>query len=595
MTLNFLPRAAAFLLACLACAGALAQDPHSYANENEVRVRGLHLDLKADFDQRSLSGFAELTLNWVDQQARTIDLDTRDLAIARVHYQDARGGWINVPFRLDKAEPGKGQALHITLPQQAARMRIYYRTTPAGTALQWLAPAQTMSGKRPFMFSQSQQTHARSWVPLQDTPAVRFTYTARIDAPAGLRVVMGGENDTTANGAGGWRIAMPQPIPAYLLSIAIGELDQLPLGPRTTVYAEPLRLNAATFELADTEKMLAAAEALLGPYRWQRFDMVVLPPAFPRAGIANPRLAFLNATMVTGDRSQVGHVANALAHSWAGNLATNATWEHHWLGEGFAAYLANRIMEASYGIEVASMQRQLEQEETSAALGIDGEGIGDARGAWLLHSLEQRIGRAQFDVFMRAWFDKNAFRSVTTQQFVAALRSKYPQALTDGELDAWRHGPAVPASAVREASARLARLDAERARWLANDLPTERLADNAWSALEWMKFLNDIDGKASAAQLTGLDRVFGLATTSNHDIAFRYFRAVAKTGIAGVRAPLAAFLTGDGRHEVVVPLYALLLEQPQEKGWVRALYLKARPLYHPQLQVALDKLMKATP
>jgi leukotriene-A4 hydrolase len=203
-----------FTLAGAFCTSAFALDPLSYAQYDKVKTRAVHLDLAADFTRKTLSGYAELTLDWLDPAARTLDLDTRGLAISRVQVRDPQGKWAPAPFKLDALDPEKGQALHIALTSQPGKVRIDYRTSPDAAALQWLTPAQTLSGKRPFMFSQSQSINARSWVPLQDTPAVRFTYTARIAAPSGLRVVMSADNDAKATGMGGWKFKMPQPIPA---------------------------------------------------------------------------------------------------------------------------------------------------------------------------------------------------------------------------------------------------------------------------------------------------------------------------------------------------------------------------------------------
>ncbi|MDB5906892.1 MAG: aminopeptidase, partial [Massilia sp.] len=435
-------RAAACAILTTWSAAAFALDPLSYAHYDQVKTSALHMDLKADFARKTLSGYAELTLDWIDKSARTLDLDTRELTIARVEASAAGGQWKTVPYTLDKLDPEKGQALHIALAAQPGKVRIWYHTAPTATALQWLTPQQTMSGKRPFMFSQSETINARSWVPVQDTPAVRFTYTARIDAPQGLRVVMSADNDPKATGKGGWRFTMPQAIPSYLLAIGIGELEARQLGPRTGVYAAPKRIKAAEYELADTEKMVAAAESLYGPYRWGRFDLLVLPPSFPIGGMENPRLTFLTPTMIAGDRSLVDLIAHELAHSWSGNLVTNASWKHWWLNEGFTTYVTTRITQKLYGAEVATMNLQLEQEEalellktvapakqalltrdadTSSKTYTD-DGLAYPKGAWLLRTLEQRAGRDVFDPFLRGWFDQHAFKSATTDEFVVYLK-----------------------------------------------------------------------------------------------------------------------------------------------------------------------------
>ncbi|WP_342120572.1 M1 family metallopeptidase [Pseudoduganella sp. OTU4001] len=604
--------------AALAAAFALpawAQDPLSFARYDQVRTTDLHLDLKADFARKTLAGFAELSLNWIDKSARTLVLDTRELKIAKVQVQRADGSWAPASFMLDKADPKRGRALRIALQDQPGKVRIHYRTAPTASALQWMTPAQTLSGKRPFMFSQSQSIEARSWAPVQDTPAVRFTYSARIDAPAGLRVVMSAEGDQHATGKGGWSFRMPQPIPAYLLAIAIGEIELRNLGPRTAVYAEPGRIDAAAWELADTEKMVNAAEALYGPYRWGRYDMLVLPPSFPIGGMENPRMTFLTPTMIAGDRSLNDLIAHELAHSWSGNLVTNASWKHWWLNEGFTTYVTTRIVESLYGKEVAELNLQVEQAEAIASLkdippakqalltrDVDNnpdtytdEGLAYPKGAWLLHTLEQRAGRELFDPFLRGWFDQHAFQSATTEEFVDYLRknllAKKPDIMGDAELEEWLYGSGIPASAQRVNSPRLAALDAKREAWLKGELATTALEPQSWIALEWMHFLNGIDGKANAAQMKELDEAFKLRDTKNNEIGFRFYLASVHAGY-GVRQQLNAFLMSVGRQKFVVPLYKALLANPNEAAWAKAVYAKARPRYHPETQGSVDKLQK---
>ncbi|MBZ2205954.1 M1 family metallopeptidase [Massilia soli] len=612
--MTFLRVAAAAILAqCSALA--LALDPLSYARYDQVKTSALHMDLKADFAKKTLSGFAELSLDWIDKSARSLDLDTRDLSISKVEAQDAKGTWKVVPYTIGKRDAEKGQAMRVKLQGQPQKVRIHYRTAPTATALQWLSPVQTMSGKRPYMFSQSQNIEARSWVPLQDTPAVRFTYTARIEAPQDLRVVMSADNDPNATGKGGWRFTMPQAIPSYLLAIAIGEIDSRTLGPRTGVYAEPKRIEAAAYELADTEKMVAAAEALYGPYRWGRYDMLVLPPSFPIGGMENPRLTFLTPTMIAGDRSLVDLIAHELAHSWSGNLVTNASWKHWWLNEGFTTYVTTRILEKIYGEEVATMNLQLEQEEALASLAeiapakqalitrhpdtssehYTDDALAYPKGAWFLRTLEQRAGREVFDPFLRGWFDQHAFQSVTTEQFVSYLRKnlleKHPKVLSEAELEEWLYGPGIPASATRAVSQRLAALNATRDAWLKGDVKTAQLNTKSWTATEWMKFLNDIDEKASAAQLKELDQAFGLSSTGNNEVAFRFYRASVNAGNRDVRPAIEAFLMSVGRQKFVVPLYTALRKNPQDKAWAEGVYKKSRERYHPATQKSVDKQM----
>jgi aminopeptidase N len=450
---------------------------------------------------------------------------------------------------------------------------------------------------------------------VQDTPEVRFTYSARVDAPAGLRVVMSAENDQQSTGAGGWKFKMTNPIPSYLLAIAIGELDVRNVGPRSAVYAEPQRIDAAAYEMADTEKMIAAAESLYGPYRWERYDMIVLPPSFPIGGMENPRLTFVTPTMIAGDRSLVDLIAHELAHSWSGNLVTNASWKHFWLNEGFTTYVTTRVVEKLYGEEVADINLQVEQEEAMASLAsipaakqalltrdpdtnansYTDDGLVYPKGAWLLRTLEQRAGREVFDPFLRGWFDQHAFKSATTDEFVAYLKQNllaaHPEVMSQAELDEWLYGPGIPASAKHVASPRLAALDEQRNAWLKGELPTADLNGKNWIALEWMHFLNDIAGKANAQQMQELDSSFALGKSGNNEIAYRFFLASVQAGY-NVREPLNKFLMSVGRKKFVVPLYSALLKNPNEKDWAKGVYAKARSHYHPVTQIAVDQTFK---
>jgi len=603
----------ALLLLSLIATSAAALDEHSYARYDRVRVRELYLDLDADFAQKQLAGFAELVLDWRDANARTLDLDTRDLTIERVAFADGQGGWHAARHALAARDPALGSKLTITLPRQAPRVRIWYRTSPQASGLQWLDAAQTQGKRHPFMFSQSQSIHARSWVPLQDTPAVRFTYRARIGAPAALRVVMSADNDPKATGAGGWRFTMPQKIPSYLLAIAVGNLEFRPLGKRTGVYAEPERIVAAAKELTDTEQMVDAAEALYGPYRWGRYDILVLPPSFPFGGMENPRITFATPTIIAGDKSLVSLIAHELAHSWSGNLVTNAAWKHFWLNEGFTNYVENRIVESLFGREMAQMQLVIDQTGLFESLRELAPGdqwlvpeIGAHRdpdeifsdvpyvkGAWLLRTLEKRVGREAFDPFLRGWFDAHAFQSVTTDDFLDYLRKhlldKHPDAISKAELHAWLFEPGVPKDALLAHSASFAAVDTARDRWLAGEIEADAIGAKGWVTQEWLHFLDELPATTTAAQLGELDSVWKLNATGNSEIALRWFRAGIRAGYQPIRVPLRAYLIEIGRRKLVVPLYEELAKKPADKQWALAVYAEARPGYHPVTQHTVDQ------
>src|SRR6204780_4737678 len=354
-----------------------AFDYHSYANVDQFRTTHLDLDLRVDFKFKTITGAVTLELKRLDPRSTQLVLDTKGLMILDVTQKatDVLGAtakkqtiWVSPPFHLEKPEPILGSALVIDLPPSkrgTESIKIDYETTEASSALQWLTEKQT-SRHKPFLYTESEPIGARTWIPLQDTPQIRATYKAKIYtdkiyAEGKLRAVMSAEGDPKAKPSFGvaYTFVMPQAVPSYLIALAVGDLEYLETGPRTGVYAEKSMIKAAAKEFADTESMIQATEKMFGPYRWSRYDILVMPSSFPEGGMENPRLSFITPTVIAGDKSLVSVIAHELRHSWSGNLVTNATWRDVWLNEGFSDYLESRIMGAVYGEQRASMEEVL--------------------------------------------------------------------------------------------------------------------------------------------------------------------------------------------------------------------------------------------
>ncbi len=584
-------------------------DEHSYAQPDKVKVKDLALDLKLDFGRKVIDGSATLALEWLDQAATQLVLDTRDLTIDKVVGERSDGKWEDLKFALAPADKVLGSKLTIETPQRNPRIRITYSTSPGASGLQWLTAAMTEGKKTPFMFSQSQQIHARSWVPLQDTPSVRFTYTAHVLAPQDTMVVMSAAMEPGADNSGDKRdgdysFRMPQPIPSYLLAIGAGDLVFKPIGKRSGVWAEPTAVGKAVAEFADTEKMISATEELYGPYRWDRYDML-LPPSFPYGGMENPRMTFLTPTVLVGDKSLVALIAHELAHSWSGNLVTFSTAKDAWLNEGFTSYVENRIIEALYGKERADMENVIERNELKAeftednkplqALAVKPGVLKDpdenlsstvyAKGAWFLQFLEQRFGRADFDAFLRGYFDHFAFQSISTDQFReyarANLLDKFPGKVTQEEFDAWLYEPGVPATAPQTVSARFDAVDAARKAWLDNGTLPAKDATAKWSTQEWVHFIEGMPEKLATDQLAALDAAYRFTGTPNGEVAQRWYPLAVRSGYAQANGEIAKFLQRVGRRKLIMPTYNELVKTPQGLALAEDIFAKAKPGYHP--------------
>lgn len=593
--------------------GPEARDVLSYAQPEKARVTHVDLDLTVDFAKQRLAGMASLDI----VAARgTSDIILDDDGLAIEHVTDAAGHALR--WSVGKAEPDKGAPLTIHMGA-ARRIVIHYVSAPGASALQWLPPALTAGKRQPFLFSQGEPTNNRSWIPTQDSPGIRQSWSARLTVPARLTAVMSATRLTPQGVAVGkgmkrFRFDMPHPVPPYLIALAVGDLGFRALGPTTGVYAEPVTLPRAAAEFSDTEKMVKAAAALYGPYRWGRYDILVLPPSFPFGGMENPTLTFATPTILTGDKSNVDVIAHELAHSWSGNLVTNATWSDVWLNEGFTTYFENRIDEAVYGKERAAtladlswdnLQRDLTGagEANAGATRLHGDPGGTFgeldynKGATFLRTIEYRVGRARWDAYLRSYFDRHAFQPQTTAGFLADLRAnliKGDAALEhDLMLDRWAYAPGLPDNAEHVRSATLAAIDKDLAAFNGGAAATS-IDTRHWSTQEWLRFLNGLPRQQSAARLAELDRAYGLSASPNAYVQSAWYVLAIANRYDPVVPSLDRYLHRIGRGLLIFPLYNGLKTQGD---WgmpiARRIYATARATYHPTIAAALDKRLAA--
>ena len=623
MTKYRLAAALTMLTASLATAHAAPLDAtaaanvaaNTYSNVQQIRTRHIALDLAVDFRKSELAGTVTLELERIDPAATQVVLDTQDLDIAKAETSVDGEVWLKAPFTLGNSDEVLGAPLTVTLPADATRVRVTYSTRPQASGLQWLPPAQTLGRKLPFMFTQSEAIHGRSWIPMQDTPFVRATYEARIRTPKGLRAVMSAEMQDKPDASGAWTFKMPQAIPAYLIALAVGDIGFKATGPRTGVYAEPGMLKKAAYEFGETERTLELMEQAFGPYRWGRYDILVLPPSFPIGGMENPRLTFATPTVITGDRMLVSLVSHELAHSWSGNLVTNASWNDFWLNEGFTEYLTYRLLDMQFGQARGDMERVLGLADLKNSMShldrIDWSLVRSSppkdpdavfssvpyeRGTLFLTWLETQFGRSAFDAFLRGWFDDHAFQSATTGQFVAALQDKLmaqqPGKVTQAQIDAWLNQPEIPDFAVLPHSDALNKVDQQREAWLSGKIKLEALPAKQWNVYEWQHFFEEMPASATLEQIQALDARYKLSHTHNAIIASAWFRVAIAHGDKPVLPAVQHYLGSVGRMRLITPLYRELMKTPEGKAYAEQTYAKVKSGYNPIAQQAVERVLK---
>lgn len=589
-----------------------ARDVHSYARPLEARVTHVSLNLYADFDTHVMRGIATLSVA-AKADAKTLVVDDNGLRIVAV--TDAQNRLL--PYTIGPVDKVHGAPLTITLNGNRT-VKIAYASVPGAKALQWLSPEQTAGKKQPYLFSQGEAILNRSWIPTQDSPGIRQTWDATINAPCALTVVMSGERTGETPCADGRHTAsyrMDKPVAPYLIALAIGDLKFKPLSAHTGIWTEPAMLDKSAWEFAGLDKFVTAAEGLYGPYRWGRYDVLVLPPSFPFGGMENPMLTFATPTVLAGDRSLVNLIAHELAHSWSGNLVTNATWDDFWLNEGFTSYFENRIMESMYGKRRAAMEADLawtdmmnavkeaggpQSPDTKLHLDLDAKRDPDDgmtqiaydKGATFLRTIESVVGRPRWDAYLRGYFDRHAFQPQTSAGFLADLRKNLLKPGEDARIgvDQWVYQPGIPANAVHVRSDAFPAIDAAAKAFAAGG-PVSAVPDKV-TTQEYVRFLDQLPRQLSAERLAALDGRFHWNETGNSEVRFAWLRLALANRYPPAESSAEQFLTSQGRRKFVAPLFQQLQGQGE---WGQALagriYDKARPGYHSVTQVTVDRLL----
>ncbi len=588
----------------------LNSEMHTFSNYEQVTCK--HLDWKAvvDFEHKQISG--EATWSFENKtKAAHIHFDTYALGIKQIKVNGKA-----VTYTLGKFDPVYGSGLSIPIGENDSVVSIEYQTGPTGIALQWLTPEQTAGKVLPYLFTQCESIFARSLVPCQDVPAIRITYNADLQVPKGMMAVMSAKNPTERNPQGLYHFEMEVPIPSYLIALAVGDISYKAIDERSGVYTEPSMLDKAASELSDIPAMMKAAEALGGPYKWGKYDVLVAPPSFPIGGMENPRLTFATPTIIAGDKSLVSLIAHEMAHSWSGNLVTNATWNDIWLNEGYTTYFERRIMESISGKSYNDMLWELGYQDMESDLkdfgmkGPDtrlrvelkgrnpGEGFTNIpyeKGAVFLRMLEENTGRAKFDTYLNDYFQSNAFTPMTTKKCLEYMDEhlfNHDEALRKKlKVDEWVYETGLPDNCPHTNPARFVSVDSARLAFEKGSM-AKAIHTAAWSTHEWLQFLRKVTHPLPLDKMKDLDHTFKLTGIGNSEIADEWYKLCIASSYETAYPSVERFLASVGRQKFLEPLYGEMMKTEKGKAMAKTIFSNARNNYHPITALKIEKLLK---
>jgi leukotriene-A4 hydrolase len=591
---------------------------HSFSNTKEIHTTHLNLDLDIDFDKKTIYGIARHKME--NFGAKEAIFDIKGLKIQKVTLGQETE--IETTYVVGESDSILGEPLIVTLDSATQFINIYYQTTEKSEALDWLEPEMTGGKKLPFLYSQGEAILTRTWIPLQDLPSNRITYSADVKVPVNMLAIMSAENPIEKNEEGIYHFEMKQAIPSYLIAIAVGDLVYEKLGENCGVYSEPNLIDKCVYEFEELPLMIQSAEKLFGKYQWEQYDIVVLPYSFPFGGMENPRLTFANPTLIAGDRSLVSVIAHELAHSWSGNYVTNETWNDFWLNEGFTVYIENRIMEDLYGKDVADMLaliefQELEKELVTIASGphpydshlklfLDGRNPDDGmttvayvKGAMFLKTLEEKVGRANFDVFLKSYFKKYGFNTLTTEDFENFLREHLLNPMRiKFNLKEWLYEDGLPENCIKIKSKRFEDIQA-----LANRLTNgddifdvkwkkDKIERENYTTQEWLAFIRTLPDTLPIGTMALIDHNLNFKSCGNSEIMAEWFVLGIKNNYKAVFPPMRRFLIKVGRRKFIEPIFEELVKNANNKVWAKDLYKTARNNYHFITRNTVDELLK---
>lgn len=576
---------------------------HSYSNVNKVKTVHLHLELDVNFESNVIYGVARHDIKQL-KKVDTMILDVKNLDIQKITLGEKEQE-VETNYLLGQTDELLGQPLFVKIDTKTTKVNIYYKTTQKTEAIDWLPEALTQGKQHPFMYTQGEAILTRSWIPIQDIPSNRITYSADIKVPNNLIALMSADNPVEKNETGLYHFEMKQAIPSYLISLAAGDIVYKELGPNCGVYAEPGLIDTCAYEFEDLPEMMNAAEKIYGKYRWEQYDVLVLPYSFPFGGMENPRLTFVSPTLLTGDRSLVSVIAHELAHSWSGNLVTNSTWEDFWLNEGFTVYFENRIMEELYGkekadilafIEFQELQHELKvisssefPEDTQLKLDLKGRdpdagmtSIAYVKGAFFLKTLENYVGRLKFDQFMKKYFNEYAFKTLTTQDFESFLnRNLLLPNKVEFNTKQWLYNPGLPSNCIKLNPPRFKKMQQ-----LATDFYNgikglnSNLKRQDFLTQEWQVFIRALPAQIDTSLLIKIDQQLEFKSCGNSEIMTEWYVLAIKNNYKGVREEMYKFLTKVGRRKYIEPIYNALVQKEEDREWAIKTFEVAKSNYH---------------
>ncbi|CAD8181256.1 unnamed protein product [Paramecium pentaurelia] len=627
-------------------------DKNTFSNYREVKMQHLHIEWLLNLRSKIIDGSAEYTFKVTTAELKEVHLDIYQMEIKYAYYPNV-GKVLDWHVESDpKQSLVQGDKLIIKLGQSYKygdifQLRIKYQIGEAARALSFMSIEQTDDKKAPYLFSQCEANNCRSMIPLQDTPSIKFTYSATVlTQDSQINVFMSGlpvKNNKFAlmeqynmNGiAKIFQFELNIKIPAYLIAIVAGTVQEKATSQRTSVISEAKNIDIYQKELEDLDKYVKYLEDYIGEYKWGFYKIVILPASFPFGGMENPLLTFANPSIIVGDKSGVSVAIHEIAHSWFGNTVTCNNWSNMWINEGFCVFLERKGLLQLFGeIDYVYVNSQVGTKEMNALIKefnsstdpvvksyaslhpiTEDHNADDSfstipyeRGYQLLFYLESVISEIKFQQLLKDWLRQNEYQSADENDFynfmIVWIKSNFTieqflaiKQQIDTVYTKWIYdtgSPPVKLGFINDASIQATDLAED---WLSSrpgEQPQGFEIFNQFKSNQKQLFLSYMQEKytnLNTITMKQLDLSYNLSDNKDAELLFRWYTLSIQTKYATTNTNLnkiRTFVGKIGRMKMINPIYKAL-----DKNTAQTWYNENKNFYHPLARQSIENIIKS--
>jgi aminopeptidase N len=433
-----------FVLACSLC---------SFAQEFDVLHYNYAIDLN-DHDD-TIKGTALITLiKKSDKQTIALDLGSVN--------KDGKGMTATVAIGREALHfTHNADHLNIDLSKHKKGDTLTLAVTYKGIPSDGLVISKNKYGDRTF-FADNWPNRAHYWIPCKDVPDDKASFEFSVVTPSQYKVISNGVKVEHKNVNGTsmthWKEDTPLPTKVMVIGAAKFAIKEFPDSPPNIPISAWVYQQDSTkgfHDYAPATEILKFFSGYIAPYPYNKLANVQSKTIF--GGMENASAIFYAENSVTGKGGVEDLLAHEIAHQWFGDMASEKSFTHLWLSEGFATYFTDIYWQQKYGEEAFRKRLQKERNEVIQFVKTTDHPVVDSvssymdllnpnsyqKGGWILHMLRNVVGDSVFQKIIQSYYQQYKGGNADTRDFEAVAEKVSGKDLK-WFFDQWLYRPGIP-------------------------------------------------------------------------------------------------------------------------------------------------------